>query len=487
MKKIMALLLAAVMLLSVCGCSFFGQNEEPENPAPYSGSIPEVEGFQVGFGRSEIAPEESVPIAGVGNSTSRMSQTVHDIPYVSCFAVTDETGKTVLMCSVDIQRADKKIFDPVREILNLNTGIPIDQMFFTATHTHSAPDCRSDHHTIPAYMEKVRAAALEAAYAAIADRKPATMYFSQVETDRMNFVRHYRYIDENGEEQVFGDNYGTSTINSTTEHITEVDQTMYVVRFEREGGKDLVLANWRAHPHLFTAANSYKVSADYPGAFRDAMETLYDCYFAYFQGAAGNVNNTSRLPGEARTKDYGEFGRIMAEYALEAMQNEVKVEDTRIQNRQTIQTMERNHTQDNLVGIAYQVVAAWQSGMKMADATALGADAGIHSTYHAESIISKAQAGKDFEIELNAVTIGDKVCFVTAPCEMFDTNTMWLEENSPFELTLAFGYTNNQIGYVPSALCWEYGSYEVDTTNTVPGAAELIQEVFLKMLNEMKG
>ena len=56
----------------------------------------------VGYGRSEITPTISVPLAGYGNTLTRMSQGVLDPQYTSCTAITDANDNTVLLITNDI-------------------------------------------------------------------------------------------------------------------------------------------------------------------------------------------------------------------------------------------------------------------------------------------------------------------------------------------------------------------------------------------------
>ena len=53
------------------------------------------------------------------------------------------------------------------------------------------------------------------------------------------------------------------------------------------------------------------------------------------------------------------------------------------------------------------------------------------------------------------------------------------------DYTLTLGYTNGHFGYIPSAQAWEYTCYETDISYFESGTAEVIQQCFLDMLNEM--
>ena len=99
MKKWIALVLSAIMVLSICGC---GKTEAPAAQEAQTQIVETVDitgKFAVGFGRADISPKEAVPISGItANGTDRMSTSIHDTLYVSCIAMTDENGDLRNMC-----------------------------------------------------------------------------------------------------------------------------------------------------------------------------------------------------------------------------------------------------------------------------------------------------------------------------------------------------------------------------------------------------
>ncbi len=501
MKRCMALLLSAAMLLALLGCS--GQKTsapettEQTQPAegentyglPMDGTIPQVEGFQVGYARVDITPNEPMPISGLGRTSLRMSTSVHDTLYATCIAVTDEEGETILMFTVDVQHSHSHTFDTTRTIIEEKTGIPKDHIFITATHTHSGPDqADSSSEKVLRYRDYLAVITTQAAYAAIADRKPATASYGNVDTEGMNFVKHYRNKNPNGTWNYFGDNHGSGQLDENTEHASEVYNTMHVVEFQREDAKNIVLVNWRAHPHLFTAANSYKLSADFIGSFRTTMEDLYDCHFAYYQGAAGNVNTNSRLEWENKVfnEDYGQYGYEMAKYCLQALENMTPAKGTDIKTLQINQELERNHEDEDLVPIAIMVWSIWSGGGTFAEALVPAAGYPIYSPYHAGDIINRPKFTDNIVSELNAFSIGEDIAVFTAPHELFDSDSKYVEENSPYAFTMNYCYTNGANGYIPSADAWEFGCYEADTSKVVRGTAEMYQELFLDMLGQLQ-
>lgn len=482
MKKFISLLLLVVMVFSLCAC---GQNEAADNGADPS----QEKTFRVGYGRYDITPEEAVPLGGFGNCDKRISTNVLRRLYVSCIAITDEQDYTVLLFSCDFINPYAALMN-ARPIISQNTGVPEHQIWVNSSHTHAGPDVGSGQfESIQRWIALVNEQMVKAGNDAMADRKPAKLSYGSIETESLNFIKHYKYVDDNGVVQFFGDNFGTQVLDETTEHTTQIDQTMFVLNFEREGGKDVVLASWRAHPLLDGGSSRTDVSADYPGAFREAMELQRDCYFSYFQGAAGNNNSHSRLTQEVRTKDTAEYGALLAGYAIDCLDNNMtQVENPGLlQSRYTLLEAEVNHDTDSLYYAAKEVQVVWKNTNVFAEAKAVGMPYGIRSPYMANAIVNRYGRGNTEVSELNALAIGDHVALVSAPNELYDQLGEMTEASSTYPMTVTLGYTNGYTGYIPTAYGFEYTSYESDVCWFKPGIGETMVDTFLAMLDDMDG
>ena len=477
MKKLASILVLVAMVLTLCACG----KESTETTIQTS-----TESFSVGFARVDITPQVSVPMAGFGRTSQRMSRTIRDNLYASAIAMCDGEGETVVFLSMDLQRASDITVQAIRPLLSAETGIPEDHILLHGTHTHSGPDLNNTGHAaIQQYIDFLNPRLLQVCIDALNDMKPAEIYYGSAETEGLNFVKHYQHTTADGEVKYFGDNFGTQVLDATTKHTTEADPTIWLLKFTREGEKDLIVANWRAHPTLTGSSTKYDLSADYPGTFRLAMENQLDCEFVYFNGAAGNMNAKSRISAEMAAADVDQHGALMAEDAIEGLKNMTKVESTKIDTKQIVLDMECNHTTDSLLIQAKQIQAMWNQGATFSDCANAGIPYGIRSPYFANAIIARYNRGESMEVELDTVTIGDQVAICTAPNELFDTNTMYVEEHSPYAMTMTFGYSNGYRGYIPSAYGWEYTSYESDCCFFLPGCGETIQNTFLSMLDEL--
>ena len=495
MKKTVVFLVLMAMILGLCACGESGstaateQTQEATMEAIASAeelavkTMNEATEFSVGYARIDITPQTSVPMSGFGRSSERMSQTFLDNLYATALALTDGEGNTVLLIGTDLQRASDVTVNAVRPLISQATGIPENRIMISGTHTHSGPDLlASTHPAIISYIEYLNPRLLQVALEALADLKPAELYAGSVETENLNFVKHYQHTTADGEVKFFGDNFGTEVLDETTTHTTEADATMHLLKITREGQKDIVVANWRAHPTLTGGRTKYDLSADYVGAFRTALESQIDCQFLFFQGAAGNMNAKSRLSSEKRASDYLEHGYLLSQHALEGLANMTKIETGTIRTAQEMLILEVNHADDPLYYKAKEIHTFFTQSGDMTTAKEMGEPFGIRSPYHAEMIAIRYNQPETRDMEINAISIGDSFALTTAPIELFDTLIEQLEEKSPFEHLMYLGYSNGQRGYIPSAYGFEYTCYESDCCYFKPGCGETIRDTMYDLL-----
>lgn len=447
--------------------------------------------FRVGFSRIVMNPDESIPLTGYSNEAKRYNQAITEDICATCVAITDEEDTTVLIVQADFCTMFDAMGENFRTWIHEATGVPMDRIYAAATHTHSAPGVAKDElPCIQRYLEKVKKIVPQCAVEALADRKPAKIATGSIEIPGMNFIKHYKARDNvTGEISYIGDQFGTQVGKTLMEHATQIDPTMHLVKFTREGGKDVVLANWRAHPHFSGGYKKFDLSSDFIGVFREALEFAASCHALYLQGASGNVNSASRFPAERRFTNQRSFGTALAAYAAEGLDKHMtQVPAGKLKTAQLEFHGEINHTMDHLADQAWAFREAWNTTFDWSLYAEEALKLGIRSPYHAgaikwNSLRNKEEHGK---MILNAVSIGDALAFVTFPGEMYDSVSVRMEENSPFKTTLMLGYCHHHIGYLPSAVAYKYTSYETDITRFQAGTGEEVADTYVKMLKELK-
>ena len=437
--------------------------------------------FSVGYGQVDISPKESVPLRGYGNTSRRMSNNIQDPLYATAVAITDKDNNTAILFAMDLTGLSEAVIAPIREAISTATGVPFCNIMSSCSHNHSAPDYDNTAiPSIPRYLTMLKFWMVEAAQKAMADRLPAEMYINSTETKGLNFIR--RYILENG--TAAGDNYGDFNASPIAGYESEMDRTLQLVKFVREGGKDVIIANFQGHPHRAGGSRNPNVTSDLVGVFRDELQKELGVLAAYFTGGSGNANCHSRIPEENITKDYREHGKALAAYAIACEGSYKKVETGRVQVNPCNYIANINHTQDHKVPIATEIYKEWVSTGDHTAAVKKCVENGMNSPYHAGAIISRSKMPPTGSFSIYALSIGD-VAFVTAPYEMFDTSGSYIKANSPFEMTMVLTCANGSQGYFPSLLGWKNGGYSVDTTRFEMGTAEKVAEKYVELLKEL--
>ena len=136
--------------------------------------------LKIGYSRVCITPTESVPLAGYGATSKRMSTCVIRDLYTTCIAFTDKQGNTVLMVTNDLILSNGDWTGPARQAMSEATGVPVDNILVSATHTHSGPDMGNlAHESIHNYRKAIVTLMTQAAVEAMADRKESKLFFGK--------------------------------------------------------------------------------------------------------------------------------------------------------------------------------------------------------------------------------------------------------------------------------------------------------------------
>ena len=285
-RKCLALALAALMALSLMACG--------NAAAPTATTEPASTGLQVGFARESIMPEDftKVHIAG-GDAANRVAKSIYDNLYITCIAF-QEGGQTFLLYTMDAINSSESITKPAKAAITQLTGVPAENIMMCATHTHAGVSLTYNWDGLQEHLRMFNEAAAYAGKNAIKDLTPAEVYHGNVETEKMAYVRHYELSDGS----FAGSNFGNFANGAIVGHSAEADGQFQLVKFTREGKKDVVMMNFPAHATFAATSDTY-ISADYPGPTRDYIEQNSDSLVAFFAGAAGNQTPNSNMLGEA--------------------------------------------------------------------------------------------------------------------------------------------------------------------------------------------
>ena len=445
MKKIICMLLACMMLLGLCACG--GNQAATATTAPAA-----PEGLQVGFGRTNITPSYSVALQG-GDYTKRMSQGVMDNLYATCIAI--KSGEEiVLLYTIDVKLMTGSFVEPMKKAISTKTGIPENNIFLSATHTHSGPAVRYSWDGSSRYLAEFNDNVIGAAELAIKDLSAAEMYAGSTMTEGLVYVRHYVLLDGT----IGGPNFGSENAPRQS-HVRDADAELQLVKFAREDKKDILMMSLGAHCTMNGQQTDLMLSADYPAPAREYIENNdSDMLVAFFQGASGDQVPTSSVDTNSVGRTgYRDHGQKLAQYAIDALPTLKAVEGEGI-------------------GFANQKMT-YATNKKDLDKTE-----GFNGRFEQKWIGIRKNLPATRDMVLRAVTVGN-LGFVFAPYEMFGEQGKYIKDNSPLDLTFIATCGEGDNSYLASSTGgFAYNSYEAQVCYYAEGVAEQAAQDFVDIL-----
>lgn len=486
MKKILALILAMLMLVSclaACDNTPVDPSDSESDTSNPSESIdsssesleiplvdPSAASLFVGYARECITPpDEMLPrLKLTGYADGREITAVETDLYVSCTAFKDAEGDIALIYTLDLHAMSPAQATGLTSQITKETKVPKANIILNVTHNHAAPGTGGE------FLDDViTPAVVKAAKDAIADLKACTALFAgEVDMKYYSFVR--RYIEENGK---------------PTAHISEGDPMVPVARFVRDGGKDVLLVNFAAHADTVSGRAWTTLSADYIYYFRRVVEHELDCHFSMQLGATGDLNPSTRIDEPSfysKTDSYGKnLGYKIVNEIKELPQLEIK---GNIEAKSSNARVEVDHSSDNKLDLANEVWDLYYSENEEDNkkAEAKMKEYGIASIYEAMYIRSRAGRGQFERRNVSAVSIGN-IVFAAADYEMLSATGRHIKDagNEDFDLTFMCAYSNGMIGYIPDDHTFNYYVYEVYSCPYVRGSAEIIEAKIIELMGEL--
>lgn len=495
MKRALALLLALALCLGLLACGGEGGSKEKV-----------FDSLHVGVSRQNITPDNPIGVhLSGGGDPNRLSESVLDEQTITCIAITDKSNQTVLFYSQDIQSVSPDWLGEYQQLVADATGIATENIYMSATHTHSAAFPKDG--TTPenaAFTVKYEKAIVEAAKAALADRAPATMFCSEVDVQEANggqamaFVRHIKHMDGS----VAGSNFGSYKQAMMNGFPYEADNVAQLVKFVREGEgkKPVLMMNWGAHSTFYGTTALKMYSADYPAYIRQYIEENTDYTYAHFLSGAGDqVPNIPLYPAAnhgLECPDYGaKLGKIIADN-MAVDSNFTKVEDDVIRKKSQVITAETQKFSEHVADLVPLANEVYQYFLEngQAEGTTYAISKGFQSCYEARAFVNRANMPATKEVSIEVLSLGG-MSIVIAPWELAGHDGAKVireavNESGLYDMAFIISYCNGMYGYIPAKSNYEYnnnrGSYEAYACSYEKGTCEKLAEGFIQALKDLK-
>lgn len=455
-------------------------------------SLPAAEppALKAGAAAVDITPEQ-FPMNMPGGFSSNLAEKAHD-PFYARALVLNDGGTTLAMVVVDNLGAGPDVLDEAKKIASDKTGIPMENMMISSTHTHSGPSLNTRSEASAAYYQKFVNGVSGSIIQAHANLKPAAMGAAAQALPDEVFNRRWYVKDGKMPPNPFGRFDRVKTNPGTSPEVIDrpagpTDPDITILSIQDAKRKPLALyANYSLH--YVGGAPKGEMSADYFGEFARLMPSRIkgeEGFVAMMSnGTSGDINN---IPfGVVRPpREPFEQIRIVAQ----------KSADTAWRAYQKI----RKHTPSARLGMlqrevtlkyrkpAAQEVAEARAILAIKDKEAIAQLPRLAQNY-ARNVVSTAENPEEsVTVKIQAICIGDfAVCAI--PFEVFVEIGLDLKKRSPFPQTMVVGLANGRHGYLPTLEQHSLGGYEtwLGTNRVQEDTSVILTDHLLEMLGELK-
>ena len=449
-----------------------------------SPTIMQAQVFKAGVAKVDITPT-GLPIITNGGFLERSATKVTD-PLHARALVLDDGASRIALCVVDTCMMMRETVDEAKEVAHRATGIPVDKMLVSATHTHTAPSAMGclGVDAVPEYQKFLVGKVSEALIRAAGQMKEAKAGWITVPA--WSFTNCRRWIRRS--DKMITDPFGLVSVRANMHPgyanpdvvgpSGPTDPDLSLLSIQTADGHPLALfANFSMHYF-----GSVQISADYCGQFAEGIGRLIgagaDTAFVGImsQGTSGDSQwmDYSQPKKPIVLKEYSEglmrlaaeaYGKITYESVVPLAMAETKV------------TIQRR--------VADEARLAWAK--KLNAAMGDRKPANMTEVYAREQLLIKATPER--ELKLQALRIG-KLGITALPNEVYAITGLKLKAQSPLANTFNIELANGADGYIPPPEQHKLGGYTTwaaRTAGLVPEAEPRIVETVLTLLEQVAG
>ena len=428
-----------LLLISLVALSAHAWAQEPARP------------FRAAVVKVNITPDNPQWLRGYNprQSTEVLDSLYHRI------VVLDDGFTQFYLISSDIVGMPSAEYLKVTSILQKRLGINPLNVWWSATHTHSAPEIAAQFKGIPypsmanrsqlasrheidtVYTASVERKLVEGVIAARGKLTPARLGvgwgFSQANINR-------RAIDVDGKASLGLNPDG------------EVDRRIGILRIDKPNGEPLVLiANYPIHGTVL-GGESTKISGDVPGVVSEYVQKKIGAPVLFINGAAGNLAPIYSVYANERAGHLRQFSVLLGDKIIEASND---ISPARGSVKLTVRSI--------IVETPRRQGLGWSADLSDYTRT--------------------TNTGIDLvRLPIGFLRIDDDIAIWSAPVEMFCDISNRVRNRSPFPYTFYFGYTNGSLGYLPAAYAWKEEGYEPSVSPFTPAVEKDLTDAVIGYL-----
>ena len=426
-----------------------------------------------GCAKVNITPPVGVWLSGYGRR-DKPSDGVVDELYVKAL-VLDDGGNTIAIVSADLLWVPLEITTEVRGAAAKKIGIPQENVFICATHTHFGPKVFAktkigpevpDNKVDKSYVQTLTKKMADSVF--LAYKKMQEVKIGAVKGEIPEIVYNRRPKSSDGSvKMTFSlppeviatrkivrgpDGFVRATFTYPLEGpkliFGPIDPEVWVLRVENMDGEIVgSIVNFACHAVSGSAYSDsfYSISADFPGQTMQVVEQAEGGICLFASGTTGNI-----VPIKRGRRPRFQVGKALAGEVLRRLQFIPTFSDVSLK--------------------------ALKKEVKFPLKKALSPD----------RIIDADKTKKTLTTEIQILKIGD-IYILGLPGEVLVEVGLEIKKRAELENLFVVSLSNDAIGYVCHSQAYEEGGYEPGSgTNLAKGAGEIMIEQALDLINQIK-
>ena len=458
---------------------------------PSKKSKAEVKELRAGASAVDVSPRQ-FPVS-LRSGKAMNASAVHDPLHARAIVLND--GKTTLaIVVVDALGAPPEMLNEAKQIAARKTGIPIERMLISSTHSHSTPP-----------SNRTEGSPGDVAYRALLIRGLAQAIiqaFENLDTafvgvgshDLPGEVFNRRWFLKPGKMPAnpFGKMDIVKMNPGTSPEVLDrpagpTDPELMILSFQNTRRKPLaMLANYSLH--YVGGVKEKHASSDYFGEFSRLMpsrlRTGSDFVAIMSNGASGDINNIPFLVNRPPREPFEQIG-IVARKAADAAYfayKEIDSHDSKVtldMVKREVNLMYRRPSEDDVV--------AARKVLSFTDQDEIARLPKKAQNYAKQTLKAHEREDNSLTVTIQAIRIGE-FAIVGIPFETLVEIGLEIKDRSPFAKTMVIGLANGRHGYLPPPEQHRLGGYEtwLGTNIVQKDASVILTENLLEMLNELQ-
>jgi neutral ceramidase len=447
----------------------------------FAATLPAVaQDLRVGAAAVKITPQVGTPMAGY--YYERPSKGVHDDLFARAL-VLEKDGVRAALVAVDLISTSAIWVEQARREIAGTTNLRGDQVMISATHAHTGPILST--RTLLAttlggqsdlarrYTEELPGKIARAVQEAEKHLTPAVAWAGRSHESAIAFNRRYHMSDG-----TVGWNPGLLNPRIVKPAGT-IDPEVPFVYFESLQKKPLAIyVNYAVHLDNVGGA---LISADMPAVVARLLGEYKgpDLVTVYTTGCCGDVNHLNVRWGQRQSgfEQAARMGTILAAAILRAWPEMKPIEPGALRSSREIVKLPAAPITARDVERARGVLA------RLRDPQA--AKPKFLEQVDAFKVLDvDARQGKPWEVEVQTVTLGQDLSWISLPGEIFVELGLAIKQDSPFKLNMIAELANGSIGYIPSRRAYPQGNYEVVSARCAEGSGEMLVASAVRQLKK---